>query len=91
VISPCGWGYRHYNYDDREMAQNHGPSYRQIVDFSDLEASLFLNPLGQSGLQLTEQYDDLITKWSSGEYLPMQTQKQHYADKIQKTVSVAPE
>eukprot|EP00455_Lapot_gusevi_P004538 TRINITY_DN11870_c0_g1_i4.p1 TRINITY_DN11870_c0_g1~~TRINITY_DN11870_c0_g1_i4.p1 ORF type:complete len:251 (-),score=49.14 TRINITY_DN11870_c0_g1_i4:65-757(-) len=53
--------------------QTEGPSYRAIYDFSNLEESVFLNPLGQSGNVLSTQYDDLIEHWSNGGYLPMKT------------------
>jgi len=60
-----------YNLDDPAMTQGHGPSYRHIVDFGDQQKSLFLNPLGQSGVIIDPHYDDLLPLWSSGEYLEM--------------------
>eukprot|EP00040_Diaphanoeca_grandis_P033193 m.202837 g.202837 ORF g.202837 m.202837 type:complete len:978 (+) comp32835_c1_seq2:283-3216(+) len=63
-----------YEYDDPLFTQDHGPSYRQIVDFSDDFAhALYLNPLGQSGVILDAHYDDLLPLWSDGKYLEMVT------------------
>eukprot|EP00039_Didymoeca_costata_P001838 m.55528 g.55528 ORF g.55528 m.55528 type:complete len:949 (-) comp10988_c0_seq2:129-2975(-) len=63
----------HFDFDDPNLGQTAGPSYRQIVDLSNLENSLFLNPLGQDGDQLNVHYDDLLAAWSQGEYLAMKT------------------
>jgi len=46
-------------------------SYRQIVDLSNLDASRFINTLGQSGQLLTGHYDDFLEKWRKVEYIPM--------------------
>ena len=80
----------HYDYNDAAMRQHHGPSYRQIVDFSDLDGSLFLNPLGQYGLELSEHYDDLVEKWSDGGYMPMVTAVEDYRGSIYHTDTVKP-
>lgn len=53
------------------FVQDHGPSYRQIVDMSDPNLSIFLNPLGQSGNLLSDHYDDLLDDWADGGYLSM--------------------
>lgn len=51
--------------------QYHGPSYRHIVDLSDLNASRFMHTVGQSGYVLSPHYDDLIERWQRVEFLPM--------------------
>ncbi|MDD8018072.1 MAG: penicillin acylase family protein [Bacteroidota bacterium] len=48
-----------------------GPSTRQIVDFSDLNASLSVIPSGQSGQPLHQYYSDQTPLWSNGEYHTM--------------------
>ncbi|WP_167816970.1 penicillin acylase family protein [Thermus tengchongensis] len=53
------------------LQMTHGPSYRQIVDLSDPEASLFIHPMGQSGHFLSPHYADLLPLWTRGGYLPM--------------------
>ncbi|WP_038055741.1 penicillin acylase family protein [Thermus amyloliquefaciens] len=53
------------------LQMTHGPSYRQIVDLSDPEASLFVHPMGQAGHFLSPHYADLLPLWARGAYLPM--------------------
>ena len=57
--------------DDKEFPQTAGPSYREIVDLSDPDSSVFLNPLGQDGNIFSPQYDSLLDAWADGDYLPM--------------------
>lgn len=80
----------HYDYNDDEMTQGAGPSYRQIVDFSELENSLFLNPLGQFGMELSDHYDDLLPKWAQGDYMPMQTNRSNFGPRIEHAFTVNP-
>ncbi|AAS82314.1 penicillin acylase family protein [Thermus thermophilus] len=58
-------------FDPETLAMGHGPSYRQIVDLSDMEGSLFVHPMGQSGHFLSRHYADLLPLWQRGDYLPM--------------------
>jgi len=52
-----------------------GPSYREIVDFSDLENnSLFVLPMGQSGDPTSPHFRDLLPLWQNVTYLPMKFQ-----------------
>jgi len=46
----------------------HGPSMRQITDFSDLGHSLAVLPGGQSGIPASPHYADLTPLWLAGEY-----------------------
>jgi penicillin amidase len=46
-----------------------GPSWRQIIDFSDLDNSLAIYPGGQSGNPLSIHYADFLGPYMSGEYL----------------------
>lgn len=48
-----------------------GPSYRQIVDFGDLEASRWIIAGGVSGDPRSPHYADQIDPWLRGEYQPM--------------------
>ncbi|WP_262690454.1 penicillin acylase family protein [Kordiimonas aestuarii] len=50
-------------------ASTFGPSYRGIFDLSDLDASLYVLPTGQSGNPLSDKYDDLFPLWRSGNYI----------------------
>jgi penicillin amidase len=51
--------------------QYHGPSYRQVVDLSDLNNSRFIHTVGQSGYVLSSNYSNLIERWQRVAYLPM--------------------
>lgn len=51
--------------------QRHLPSYRQIIDMDNLDASQFVQTTGQSGNVMSSHYDDLITTWQQVQYLPM--------------------
>ena len=55
---------------DPSLAQSHGPSYRQIVDWTDAsQRSQFMHGPGQSGNILSPHYDDLAHMWAQGEYV----------------------
>jgi len=45
----------------------------QVIDLASLESSEFLNPLGQSGNEFSSLYDNLLSAWSDGNYIPMAT------------------
>lgn len=51
--------------------QTHVPSYRQIVDMSDLNNSRFIITTGQSGNLLSPHYDDFIEPHRDVKYIPM--------------------
>jgi penicillin amidase len=48
-----------------------GATYRQIIDFSDLDASLATNAPGQSGRPGSPYYGNLAESWGAGEYFPL--------------------
>jgi len=53
---------------DGSFRMTDGASYRQIVDFSDPAASLFVHTTGQSGNVFEAGYRDLLPLWRSGRY-----------------------
>lgn len=58
--------------DDEHLGQSHGPSYRQVLDWSDILAhSVFVHGPGQSGNILSRNYDSLVSLWGPGAYLGM--------------------
>lgn len=61
-------------YDPANFHMTVGSSYRQILDFSDLERSLYIHPMGQSGSPLSGDFANLLPLWQRGEYLAMKTQ-----------------
>ncbi|NOK62856.1 MAG: penicillin acylase family protein [Chloroflexi bacterium AL-W] len=54
--------------------QHHIPSYRHVVDLGNLNASLFIHSVGQSGHVFSTNYNDLLERWQRVEYLPMSTE-----------------
>ncbi len=60
-----------YTNKENPYLQFHVPSYRQIVDLSDLNNSRFMHTTGQSGNVFSPHYDDLIERHQAVEYLPM--------------------
>ncbi len=48
-----------------------GPSYRQVIDLSDWDASTMTNVPGESGDPASKHYGDLLDDWAKGKYHPM--------------------
>jgi penicillin G amidase len=48
-----------------------GATFRQIIDFADLDASLATNAPGQSGRPGSPYYGNLTESWAAGEYFPL--------------------
>jgi penicillin amidase len=63
-------------YDESDFRVLHGPSMRQITDFSDLDHSLAVLPGGQSGIPASPHYADLMPLWLAGEYHPFPMARQ---------------
>lgn len=62
----------HYVPYEDSLPQDSGPSYRQVVDLSALAtASVFIAPPGQSGNEFQGDYDNELSMWAEGTYLPM--------------------
>jgi len=51
--------------------QYHVPSYRQLIDMADLNASRFMQTTGQSGNLLSGSYDPWVQPWQRVEYVPI--------------------
>jgi penicillin G amidase len=58
-------------YDDTSFRVLHGPSMRQITDFSSLERTLAVLPGGESGIPSSPHYADLTPLWLKGQYHPL--------------------
>ena len=56
--------------DEADFEVRDGPSMRQITDLGDLERSLAVLPMGQSGIPASPHYDDMLPLWLSGGYHP---------------------
>lgn len=64
----------------------HGVSYRQIVDLSNPDSSLFIQPMGQNESPYSSSYDSMLEQWRKGEYLSMNTKD--YA--VRKSLEITP-
>ena len=69
------------SYDSENFTSNFGVSYRQIIDFSNLENSLYINPPGNSGKLGKFNYSDQLLLWQDGEYISMTTEDYYIAKK----------
>lgn len=71
-----------------------GPSWRQIIDFRDLNRSLAIYPGGQSGNPLSVHYDDfLVGSYLAGRYLPFREQptaESIPAQSVESTITLVP-
>ena len=47
------------------------PGYRQVLDLSDWDASVFMHPTGGSGIPGHPRYDDCIDEYVAGAYRPL--------------------
>ena len=54
-----------------DFAQVIIPSYRQIIDLSDLSKSISMHSTGQSGQPASSHYKDFVEPWAKVEYHPM--------------------
>jgi penicillin G amidase len=56
---------------DGSFLMTDGPSYRQIVDLSEVSRSLYVNTTGQSGNVFDRHYRDFLPLWRDGRYVAM--------------------
>ncbi|GLQ34311.1 penicillin acylase [Amylibacter marinus] len=59
------------NIGDAPYTNINAAGFRALIDFADLESSLYVVSTGQSGHPLSRHYDDLAQLWRRGEYIPM--------------------
>ena len=75
------------------LMANGGPSWRQLIDFSNLDRSLAIYPGGQSGNPLSPHYADLLSLYLDGQYLPFRaapTASSVPAGSVESTIVLAP-
>lgn len=61
---------------DTPYANVHAAGFRAIIDFSDLDSSVYIIATGQSGHFLSRFYDNLAGLWRRGEYILMALDKE---------------
>ena len=63
-----------FSMGSKRLRGTSGASYRQLVDLGNMEHSLFMHPMGRSGVLGSPSYDNLLEKWERGEYAKMHLQ-----------------
>ena len=74
-----------YSPGNREQpyVQNHGPVFRAVYDLADLDRSLFIIAIGQSGNPLSPHYADLADAWHANQPFEIPTSR----DEIERTAA----
>jgi penicillin amidase len=66
------------------------PSWRQILDLSDWDASIGTHTVGQSGNPASPHFADLLPVWGSGEHHPLPFSREAVDRHAQKTLRLRP-
>src|SRR5262249_37234243 len=80
VLATSGPGFR----------QNHGASFREILDVSDWDRSVATNVPGQSGQPGSKHYGDLLPLWAEGKYFPLLYSQQKVEAKAKERLTLEP-
>ncbi len=72
-------------------SENHGPSWRMIVEMTSPPTAIGIYPGGQSGNPGSKYYDNLINDWAEGKYLQLNfLQSNQATDAIISTLTLTP-
>jgi penicillin amidase len=66
------------------------PSWRQILDLSDWDASLGTHTVGQSGNPVSPHYADLVPLWGAGEHHPLPFSREAVEAHAETTLRLTP-
>ena len=66
------------------------PSNRLIMDVGNWDASLAVSPPGQSGVLGSRHYDDMVSLWRKGEYIPMPWSREKVEELAEYTFVIKP-
>jgi penicillin amidase len=66
------------------------PSWRQIVDLSDIDASLGVHTTGQSGNPSSPHYRDFVELWATGRYHPLPFTRPKVEEAAEATFTLVP-
>jgi penicillin amidase len=70
--------------------QNHGASFREILDVSDWDRSVATSVPGQSGQPGSKHYSDLLPMWAKGEYFPLLYTRRKIEAMVKDVLSLEP-
>ncbi len=66
------------------------PSMRMVIDMADFSNSVFVHTTGTSGHAFHPHYDDMITLWTDGEYVPMHWSREDIDPTTSTTLRMVP-
>jgi penicillin amidase len=66
------------------------PSWRQVVDLADLDASVGILPVGQSGHPASPHYADQFPLWASGQYHPLPYSRRAVEQHLESRMELVP-
>jgi penicillin amidase len=66
------------------------PSWRHIIDLSDIEASVGTHTVGQSGHPASPHFRDFVPLWSKGEYHPLPFSRAKVEEAAESTLRLTP-
>lgn len=66
------------------------PSWRHIIDLSDIEASVGTHTVGQSGHPASPHFRDFVPLWSKGEYHPLPFSRENVEKAAESTLRLTP-
>jgi penicillin G amidase len=72
------------------FVNHHGASLRQVIDFENLEQSIFVQSTGQSGNRLSPYYSNLFERWRNVEFVPMRMQREAIERAPNHTLRITP-
>jgi penicillin amidase len=79
------------NTSGSNFRQNHGASFREILDVSDWDRSVATSVPGQSGQPGSKHYGDLLPLWAEGKYFPLLYSKQKVEAMAKRRLTLEPE
>jgi penicillin amidase len=68
-------------YNFKTFQQEDGAGFREIIDFNDLNQSVYIQSLGQSNDPLNRNYQDQMRLWRDGKYLSMSEDPKAWGEK----------
>jgi penicillin G amidase len=74
----------------QNFRQNHGASFREILDVSDWDRSVATSVPGQSGQPGSKHYADLLPLWAEGKYFPLLYSKQKVEASAKERLTLEP-
>lgn len=71
-------------------AVSYGPSTRRVVDFSDPNHAVGINPVGQSGVLFDAHYADQAQRFAQGDYVPQHLSEADVQANTRSTLNLQP-